>query len=208
MQKLQLGLTKTYNQFHNDKLCVLPLYQEGTEGCVFPANDFQKKYGKQSLELWKLLDRTEGTITFNEAVEGILELSRLHKEMDELVLAVDGWSKEVNGKWQIANGKEPLTTRNSPITLKHDFYEVDYLPENDRVRYTIHPDARKEILKRLLLLNHEIYEQEIKTGLHKKKDVEAYYESKGMDIPKSARFADVKTTKKKINIDDNTQQLF
>ena len=28
--------------------------------------------------------------------------------------------------------------------------KVDYLPENDRVRYTISPDARKEILKLLL----------------------------------------------------------
>jgi len=40
------------------------------------------------------------------------------------------------------------------IYLAHDFYEVDYLPENDRVRYTISPDARKEVLKRLLKLNH------------------------------------------------------
>lgn len=48
-------------------------------------------------------------------------------------------------------------------------YEVDYLPENDRTRYTIHPDARKEILKRLLLLNHERYEEEVKQGLHGKK---------------------------------------
>lgn len=46
------------------------------------------------------------------------------------------------------------------IDLAHDFYEVDYLPENDRVRYTISPEARKEILKRLLLLNHEIHEKE------------------------------------------------
>ena len=45
---------------------------------------------------------------------------------------------------------------------------MDYLPENDRVRYTISPDARKEVLKRLLKLNHEIYEQEVKAGLHKK----------------------------------------
>jgi hypothetical protein len=43
------------------------------------------------------------------------------------------------------------------IDLTHDFYEVDYLPENDRVRYTISPDARKEVLKRLLKLNHEIH---------------------------------------------------
>jgi len=32
--------------------------------------------------------------------------------------------------------------------LRHAIYEVDYLPENDRLRYTIHPDARKELLKR------------------------------------------------------------
>jgi hypothetical protein len=45
-------------------------------------------------------------------------------------------------------------------------YEVDYFPENDRIRYTILPDARKEVLKRLLKLNHKIYEQEVKAGLH------------------------------------------
>jgi hypothetical protein len=45
---------------------------------------------------------------------------------------------------------------------------VDYLPENDRVRYTISPDARKEVLKRLLKLNHEIHKQEVKAGLHAK----------------------------------------
>ena len=55
------------------------------------------------------------------------------------------------------------------LDLAHDFYEVDYLPENDRVRYTISPEARKEVLKRLLLLNHEIYEDEVKQGLHDKK---------------------------------------
>jgi hypothetical protein len=45
---------------------------------------------------------------------------------------------------------------------------VDYLPENDRVRYTISPEARKEVLKRLLKLNHEIHEQEVKAGLYTK----------------------------------------
>jgi len=54
------------------------------------------------------------------------------------------------------------------INLAHDFYEVDYLPENDRVQYTISPDARKEVLKRLLKLNHEIHEQEVKAGQHVK----------------------------------------
>lgn len=62
-------------------------------------------------------------------------------------------------------------------------YEVDYLPENDRIRYTIHPDARKEVLKRLLLLNHERYEEELKQGLHKKKDAEKFYKEKGVEMP-------------------------
>ena len=67
--------------------------------------------------------------------------------MDETVLKAYGWED---------------------IDLSDDFYKVDYLPENDRVRYTISPDARKEVLKRLLKLNHEIHEQEVKAGLHVK----------------------------------------
>ncbi len=67
--------------------------------------------------------------------------------MDETVLKAYGWED---------------------INLVHDFYEVDYLPENDRVRYTISTDTRKEVLKRLLKLNHEIHEQEVKAGLHVK----------------------------------------
>ena len=67
--------------------------------------------------------------------------------MDETVLKAYGWED---------------------IDLSHGFYEVDYLPESDRVRYTISPDARKEVLKRLLKLNHKIHEQEVKAGLHAK----------------------------------------
>ena len=67
--------------------------------------------------------------------------------MDETVLKAYGWED---------------------INLAHDLYEVDYLPENDRVRYTISPEARKEVLKCLLKLNHEIHEQKVKAGLHAK----------------------------------------
>jgi methylase of polypeptide subunit release factors len=74
----------------------------------------------------------------------ILKLRELHQQMDEAVLRAYSWTD---------------------IDLAHDFYEVDYLPENDRIRYTISPQARKEILKRLLDLNHKIHEQEIKEGL-------------------------------------------
>ena len=61
------------------------------------------------------------------------------------------------------------------VDLQHDFYEVDYLPENDRIRYTISPDARKEILKRLLKLNHAIHEQEVQQVQSKKKSVGSWH---------------------------------
>lgn len=70
---------------------------------------------------------------------GILELRRLHVELDKAVLAAYGWSD---------------------LDLGYGFHEQEYLPENDRIRYTISPDARKEVLKRLLALNHERAAQE------------------------------------------------
>ena len=38
----------------------------------------------------------------------------------------------------------------------------------DGLRYTIHPDARREVIKHLLILNHERYNEEVKQGLHDK----------------------------------------
>ena len=104
--------------------------------------------------------------------------------MDNAVLEAYGWAED-SEKW----GKA--------INLKHNFYEVDYLPENDRVRFTIHPNARKEVLKRLLLLNHERYEEEIKQGLHRRKDVEKFYEQKGQPVPGGVVFSDRKSSAKK-----------
>jgi uncharacterized protein (DUF433 family) len=94
---------------------------------------------KQTLALQKHLERTPNTITFEEATKRIVKLRDLHEQMDNAVLDAYGWND---------------------IVLSHDFYEIDYLPENDRIRYTIHPDARKEVLKRLLELNHEIHAEE------------------------------------------------
>jgi hypothetical protein len=53
----------------------------------------------------------------------------------------------------------------------------------DRIRYTIHPDARKEVLKRLLQLNHQYFEQEAREGKHKEETVRKFYEQKGNAIP-------------------------
>ncbi len=53
--------------------------------------------------------------------------------------------------------------------LRHDLDVVDYLIVNDRVWFTIHLIARKEILKRLLELNYKIHAEEVAAGLWDKK---------------------------------------
>ena len=176
LNRMQLGLTKTYNAFHSKEIKTSIL----SENLEFLLNkEIEKKYGKEVWSLWNHLQKTESACNWEEAVNGIVELRLFHKKMDEAVLEAYGWHED-NEKW----GKA--------IDLKHDFYEVDYLPENDRVRYTIHPESRKEVLKRLLLLNHERYEEEIMQGLHSKKDVLTFYEQKGTPVPEGIEYADGK----------------
>lgn len=50
------------------------------------------------------------------------------------------------------------------IILGHDFQEVETLPENDRTRYTITPQARKDLLTRLLKLIHHRAAEESSTS--------------------------------------------
>ncbi len=150
MVEMLLGLTKTYNAFHAKEL------QQGITTAALQAMDkktIEKQYGKEVWNLWTHLQKTDGTCSIEEAIEGIVKLRELHVEMDNTVLEAYGWQD---------------------VQLKHDFYEVDYLPENDRVRYTIHPDTRKEILKRLLELNHKIHEEEVAAGLWEKKKPKEY----------------------------------
>lgn len=52
------------------------------------------------------------------------------------------------------------------LDLEHGFHEVPYLPENDRVRFTISETARVEVLRRLSELNRQRYEEEVAQGLH------------------------------------------
>lgn len=160
MLSMQLGLTKTYNLFHSS---------------AFNLNLPNDK-DKQFTFLQKHIEKTPDIISFNEAVRGVQKLRELHKEMDEAVLEAYGWHQD-DPKW------------GSAIQLRHDFYEVDYLPENDRVRYTIHPDARKEVLKRLLQLNHERYAEEVAAGLHdKKKGIKKETAKKAINTNKEEAF--------------------
>lgn len=159
MLSIKLGLTKTYNAFH------APEIQPGItaeELSGFDKKAIEKKYGKELWNLWNHLQRTEGTCILEEAIEGIVKLRELHLQMDQAVLEAYGWDD---------------------VLLRHNFYEVDYLPENDRIRFTIHPDERKEVLKRLLELNHQYFEEEARQGLHKEETVRKFYEQKGTPIP-------------------------
>lgn len=69
-------------------------------------------------------------------IRGLRDLRRL---MDIAVLEAYGWSD---------------------IDLDHGFHELDYLPTNDAVRFTISPSARIEVLRRVSALNHERYDME------------------------------------------------
>jgi hypothetical protein len=69
----------------------------------------------------------------------------LHREIDLAVARAYGWDD---------------------LDLEHGFHAVPYLPENDRVRFTISDRVRLEVLRRLSELNHQRYEEEVSQGLH------------------------------------------
>jgi hypothetical protein len=76
------------------------------------------------------------------------ELRELHREIDVAIARAYGWDD---------------------LDLGHGFHEVPYLPENDRVRFTISEPARIKVLRRLAELNRERYEEDVRQGLHEAK---------------------------------------
>jgi hypothetical protein len=94
--------------------------------------------------------RREGlTGTYNrvhnpkEEAADVAELRRLHVELDHAVACAYGWED---------------------LELGHDFWET-----REGTRFTIGPDARVEVLDRLLELNHARYAEEVRLGLHANK---------------------------------------
>jgi hypothetical protein len=79
---------------------------------------------------------------FDEAAADIQKLRQLHVEMDNAVAAAYGWTD---------------------LDLGHGFHET-----KQGIRFTISEPARREVLARLLKLNHERYAEEVKQGLHDK----------------------------------------
>jgi hypothetical protein len=97
-----------------------------------------------------MLARQEGlTATYNrfhnptERAADITRLRTLHVEMDHAVAAAYSWAD---------------------LPLDHDFHETQ-----QGLRYTISEPARREVLHRLLELNHQRHAEEVTAGLREKK---------------------------------------
>ncbi len=94
--------------------------------------------------------RQEGlTATYNrfhdpdETSADIEKLRELQIEMDQSVVVEYGWTD---------------------LSLNHGFHDT-----RQGERFTICESARREVIERLLELNHERYEDEVRRGLHHKK---------------------------------------
>jgi hypothetical protein len=84
----------------------------------------------------------------------IVRLRRIHEEIDRATVAAYGWDDLLD-------------------KLDHGFH-----PTGRDLRHTIGPWAQREILDRLLELNHERYADEVKRGLHDKRKARATAASK------------------------------
>ncbi|MEV4621205.1 type IIL restriction-modification enzyme MmeI [Asanoa sp. NPDC049573] len=100
-----------------------------------------------------MLSRRAGlTATYNLAFdsacqdEDIVELRRIHRNIDEATCRAYGW--------------DDLVDRG----LDHGFHKAGAY-----TRYTVGPAVQREILDRLLELNHQRYAEEVAQGLHDKK---------------------------------------
>lgn len=123
MLEFQVGLTQLYNLFHNRDL---------HEACMslLLGKEVKAKNGKGQVDVSQYdADSITKAVTLAEQIS---QLRRLHKQIDLAVRDAYGWQD---------------------LDLGHDFHEVDYLPEHDRVRYTISEAARAVVLERLLERN-------------------------------------------------------
>jgi hypothetical protein len=109
-----------------------------------------------------MLTREEGlTKTSNrlhnpdENFPNIQKLRDLHMEMDNAVAAAYGWDD---------------------LDLGHSFHAT-----KQGIRFTISEPARREVLARLLKLNHERYAEEVRQGLHDKKKINTSKDRKRKD---------------------------
>jgi hypothetical protein len=122
-----------------------------------------------------MLARQEGlTKTYNrfhdpkETSDDIQTLRDLHVEMDRAVLDA----------YRQSPGEAHIWEGFGPDDLEHGFHET-----KQGLRFTVSEHARRELLDRLLELNHKRYAEEVAAGLHDKK------QAKGRDAGSGKRGA-------------------
>ncbi|MFD5058850.1 MULTISPECIES: Eco57I restriction-modification methylase domain-containing protein [unclassified Streptomyces] len=91
--------------------------------------------------------------------EDIVELRRIHEEIDRATVEAYGWFDLLDDSGQTPHADPTHET----FPLDHGFHETD-----QGTRYTIGLLARTEIIDRLRQLNHQAYADEVHLGLHKK----------------------------------------
>ena len=103
------------------------------------------------------LTRTYNRVNDREDVSAsINSLRQFHVDLDHAVAEAYGWTD---------------------ISLAHSHYETQI-----GLRYTISPEARREVLARLLELNHERYDREITEGLHQPRAGGGRSRRRGTDV--------------------------
>ncbi|WP_286157409.1 Eco57I restriction-modification methylase domain-containing protein [Streptomyces somaliensis] len=90
--------------------------------------------------------------------EDIVELRRIHREIDKVTLEAYGWFDLLDD----SGNTLPADSTHETFPLDHDFHETE-----QGTRYTIGLLARTEIIDRLRQLNHQAYADEVHLGLHK-----------------------------------------
>ena len=121
-----------------------PLADDSTSPVI---NDVAESYQPQRVSLMKEFDLSLRELyqLFHNAEKSskdIQKLRDLHVNLDEAVAAVYGWDD---------------------LELGHGFHDT-----KQGIRFTISEDVRREVLQRLLVLNHERYKEEVRQGLHDK----------------------------------------
>jgi hypothetical protein len=91
--------------------------------------------------------------------DDIVELRRIHEEIDRTTVAAYGWHDLLDE----TGATPPADPTHQTVPLDHGFHETD-----QGTRYTIGLLARTEIIDRLRQLNHQAYADEVFLGLHKK----------------------------------------
>jgi hypothetical protein len=142
---LNLGPTPTYTVSTCFNTFAMPSYADSHERSMEAAGRAYHETRAKVLTT-KNIGLTDGYNLLHEVADNTTEVNEwreLHIRLDHAVAAAYGWDD---------------------LDLGHCFHET-----KQGIRFTISEAARREVLQRLLKLNHERYAEEVKQGLHDKK---------------------------------------